>query len=53
MDMLLIIFVRKDTARNSLSGVVRLLTEFPDQRGRVMSDRSLIDRISQWFVINN
>ncbi|WP_291844124.1 cytochrome P450 [Maricaulis sp.] len=39
---LLIIFAGNDTSRNSLSGTIRLLTEFPDQRARVLADRSLI-----------
>ena len=44
---LLIIFAGNDTTRNSLSGAIRLLTEFPDQREMVINDRSLVDRMSQ------
>ncbi|EGG29537.1 cytochrome P450 family protein [Aequoribacter fuscus] len=43
---LLIIFAGNDTTRNSLSGTIRLLTQFEDQRQLVLSDRSLIDRMS-------
>jgi cytochrome P450 len=43
---LLIIFAGNDTTRNSLSGTIRLLTEFEDQRQMVINDRSLIDRMS-------
>ena len=44
---LLIIFAGNDTTRNSLSGTIRLLTEFPDQRQRVLDDRSLIEPMLQ------
>jgi cytochrome P450 len=43
---LLIIFAGNDTTRNSLSGTIRLLTQFDDQRQLVLNDRSLIDRMS-------
>lgn len=43
---LLIVFAGNDTTRNSLSGTIRLLTEFEDQRQMVLADRSLIDRAS-------
>ena len=43
---LLIIFAGNDTTRNSLSGTIRLLTEFPDQRQMVIDDPSLIERMS-------
>lgn len=43
---LLIIFAGNDTTRNSLSGTIRLLTEFEDQRQMVLADPSLIDRFS-------
>ena len=35
---LLIIFAGNDTTRNSLSGTIRLLTEFPEQRQMVLDD---------------
>jgi cytochrome P450 len=43
---LLIIFAGNDTTRNSLSGTIRLLTEFQDQRQMVINDPSLIERMS-------
>ncbi|MEM1151650.1 MAG: cytochrome P450, partial [Pseudomonadota bacterium] len=43
---LLIIFAGNDTTRNSLSGTIKLMTEFPDQRAMVLSDPSLIPRMS-------
>ena len=44
---LLIVFAGNDTSRNSLSGTIRLMTEFPDQRAMVLQDRSLIPRMSE------
>jgi cytochrome P450 len=44
---LLIIFAGNDTTRNSLSGTIRLMTEFVDQRQMVLDDPSLISRMSQ------
>ena len=44
---LLIIFAGNDTSRNSLSGTIRLLTEFPDQRAMVLDDPSLIPQMSE------
>ncbi len=38
---LLIVFAGNDTTRNSLSGTMKLLTEFPDQKAKLMSDGSL------------
>lgn len=43
---LLIIFAGNDTTRNSLSGTIRLMTEFPEQRARVLADSGLIPRMS-------
>jgi len=43
---LLIIFAGNDTTRNSLSGTIKLMTEFPDQRAMVLDDPSLIPRMS-------
>ncbi|MEM7220656.1 MAG: cytochrome P450 [Pseudomonadota bacterium] len=39
---LLIIFAGNDTTRNSLSGTIKLMTEFPDQRAMVLDDPTLI-----------
>ncbi len=44
---LLIVFAGNDTSRNSLSGTIKLMTEFPDQRAMVLDDPSLISRMSQ------
>lgn len=38
---LLIVFAGNDTTRNSLSGTMRLLTEFPEQKAKLMADESL------------
>ncbi|MBR9825719.1 MAG: cytochrome P450 [Alphaproteobacteria bacterium] len=43
---LLIIFAGNDTTRNSLSGTIRLMTEFPDQREKVIANRDLIPRMA-------
>lgn len=39
---LLIIFAGNDTTRNSLSGTMRLLTRFPDQKQKLLKDPSKI-----------
>ena len=44
---LLIIFAGNDTSRNSLSGTIRLMTEFQDQRQMILGDRSLIPQMSE------
>jgi len=44
---LLIIFAGNDTTRNSLSGTIKLMTEFTDQRAMVLSDMSLIPQMSE------
>ena len=44
---LLIIFAGNDTTRNSLSGTIKLMTEFQDQRAMVLSDPSLIPQMSE------
>ena len=43
---LLIVFAGNDTTRNSLSGTLRLMTEFPEQRAMVLEDPSLIPQMS-------
>ena len=43
---LLIIFAGNDTTRNSLSGTIKLMTEFPEQRAMVLNDPSLIPAMS-------
>ena len=44
---LLIIFAGNDTSRNSLSGTIRLLTEFKDQRQMVIDNPALIPKMTQ------
>lgn len=44
---LLIIFAGNDTTRNSLSGTIKLMTEWPDQRAMVLDDPSLMSRMSE------
>ncbi len=44
---LLIIFAGNDTSRNSLSGTIRLMTEFQDQRAMVLDDPTLIPKMSE------
>ena len=44
---LLIIFAGNDTTRNSLSGTIKLMTEFPDQRAMVLGDPTLIPAMSE------
>ena len=44
---LLIIFAGNDTSRNSLSGTIRLMNEFPDQRAMVLEDPTLIPQMSE------
>ncbi|MEO0816493.1 MAG: cytochrome P450 [Pseudomonadota bacterium] len=39
---LLIVFAGNDTTRNSLSGTMRLLTEFPDQKARLIDSPDLL-----------
>ena len=43
---LLIIFAGNDTTRNSLSGTIKLMTEWPDQRAMVLEDPGLIPQMS-------
>jgi cytochrome P450 len=44
---LLIIFAGNDTTRNSLSGTIKLMTEWPDQRAMVLDDPSMISRMAE------
>ena len=39
---LLIVFAGNDTTRNSLSGTMRLLTEFPDQKAKLIANPDLL-----------
>jgi cytochrome P450 len=42
---LLIIFAGNDTTRNSLSGTMRLLSQFPDQKQMLLDDPSLMPKL--------
>lgn len=44
---LLIIFAGNDTTRNSLSGTMRLLTEFPEEKQKLIDEPSLIPKMNQ------
>ena len=44
---LLIIFAGNDTSRNSLSGTIRLMTQFPEERAKLLGDSSLIPNMSE------
>lgn len=44
---LLIIFAGNDTTRNSISGTMRLLKHFPDQKQMILEDPKLIPKMSQ------
>lgn len=44
---LLIIFAGNDTTRNSLSGTMRLLTQFPDQKQKILDNPELIPDLLQ------
>ena len=44
---LLIVFAGNDTTRNSLSGTMRLLKQFPEQKRMAMEDKSLIPNMMQ------
>lgn len=43
---LLIIFAGNDTSRNSISGTMRLMKQFPDQKQMILDDPSLIKSMS-------
>ncbi|HRD28473.1 MAG TPA: cytochrome P450, partial [Caulobacter sp.] len=47
---LLIVFAGNDTTRNSLSGTMRLLTEFPDQKARLIADPALLPGAVNEFI---
>lgn len=47
---LLIIIAGNDTTRNSLSGGLRLLGQFPEQKAKVLADRSLIPNMCHEIV---
>lgn len=47
---LLIVFAGNDTTRNSLSGTMRLLTEFPDEKARLVADPGLLPGAVNEFI---
>lgn len=47
---LLIVFAGNDTTRNTLSGVMKLLTEFPQQKQRLIADPSLLPGAVDEFI---
>jgi cytochrome P450 len=47
---LLIVFAGNDTTRNTISGSIKLLTEFPEERRRLIADRSLIPNAANEFI---
>ncbi|MFA7262601.1 MAG: cytochrome P450 [Caulobacter sp.] len=47
---LLIVFAGNDTTRNSLSGAMRLLTEFPDEKARLVADPGLLPGAVNEFI---
>jgi cytochrome P450 len=47
---LLIVFAGNDTTRNTISGTMKLLTEFPDQKARLIADRSLLPGAVNEFI---
>ena len=44
---LLIIFAGNDTTRNSISGAIKLLTEFPDQKNKLLNNLELLPNFAQ------
>ena len=44
---LLIIFAGNDTTRNSISGAIKLLTEFPDQKKKLLDNLDLLPNFAQ------
>ena len=47
---LLIVFAGNDTTRNTLSGAMRLLTEFPDQRAKLAAQPELMANAANEFI---
>jgi len=47
---LLIVFAGNDTTRNTLSGAMKLLTEFPDQRAKLAANPDLAPNATNEFI---
>jgi cytochrome P450 len=47
---LLIVFAGNDTTRNTLSGAMKLLTEFPDQKAKLIAEPSLLGNAADEFI---
>ena len=47
---LLIVFAGNDTTRNTLSGAMKLLTQFPEQKQRLIADPSLLGGAVDEFI---
>ena len=47
---LLIVFAGNDTTRNTISGSMKLLTEFPEQKAKLIADRSLLSGAVNEFI---
>lgn len=47
---LLIVFAGNDTTRNTISGSMKLLTEFPDQKAKLAADLSLLPGAVNEFI---
>ncbi len=47
---LLIVFAGNDTTRNTISGTMGLLTDFPDQKAKLIADPSLMGNATNEFI---
>jgi cytochrome P450 len=47
---LLIVFAGNDTTRNTLSGAMKLLTEFPDQKAKLAAQPELLGNAADEFI---
>jgi cytochrome P450 len=47
---LLIVFAGNDTTRNTLSGAMKLLTEFPEEKGKLISEPNLLGNAADEFI---
>ena len=47
---LLIVFAGNDTTRNTISGAMKLLTEFPDQKQRLLANLELMPNAADEFI---